>query len=79
MFLPSDAPESEFYMNHSIIIFEKRIPVNEVEELKCIEFPENIVKQLYKSEGLPEKQNKKEFNEWKTKMETLAVSRFWSV
>ena len=38
LFVPSSSPDVEFYRTHSISMFEKRIPVQEVKELKVCFF-----------------------------------------
>ena len=75
LFLSSDSPDVEFYRTHAISMFEKRIPVSEVDELKDIEFDDDTAKMLFNYDACgSDKERQKLLKEWKQNLRAAAVS-----
>ncbi|XP_063711481.1 uncharacterized protein LOC134839789 [Symsagittifera roscoffensis] len=74
LFLSSDSPDVEFYRTHAISMFEKRIPVSEVDELKDIEFDDDTAKMLFNYDACgSDKERQKLLKEWKQNLRAAAV------
>ncbi|XP_075254833.1 uncharacterized protein LOC142346206 [Convolutriloba macropyga] len=74
LFVPSSSPDVEFYRTHSISMFEKRIPVQEVKELKDLEFETETALMMFNADSITdEKKKQKEIDEWKKALKASAV------